>query len=202
MGSSTILDIVGSMLIGGMLLLVALRMDERATANNFESQENLTVQQNMTSLIQNLEWDFRKIGYCKNPALTTDPSTYILLGDTSSVTFVADLTNAGELDTVTWSLGGPVPGCPNPNVRMLYRRVDSGPDVGSNLGVTEFSLQYFDTFGQPIRTPYIGGTLPSPQLIQVTMKVEPTAQYDDTTSGHIFALWRQTRLVSRNLRNR
>lgn len=202
MGTSTILDIVGSMLIGGMLLLVALNMDERATENTFKSQEYLTVQQNMTSLIQNLEADFRKIGYCKNPALTTDPSEYILMGDTDSVTFVADLSNSGKLDTVTWSLGGPVPGCPNPNVRMLYRKVDGGPDVGSNLGVTEFNLQYFDTFGQPIQTPYIGGALPSPQLIQVTLEVEPTSQYNDTTSGPIFALWRQTRLVSRNLKNR
>ncbi|MCL4538197.1 MAG: hypothetical protein M1378_01115 [Bacteroidetes bacterium] len=202
MGSSTLLDIIGSMVIGSLLLLVALKMDERATANTYQSEENLTVQQNLTSLIQNLEWDFRKLGYCKNPALTTDPSDYILNGDTNSITFVGDLENAGKLDTVTWFLGGPVPGCPNPNVRMLYRKVDNGPDVGSNLGVTEFSMEYFDTFGQPIHTPYIGGTLPSPQLIQLTVEVEPTSEYGDTTYGHMFALWRQTRLVSRNLRNR
>ncbi len=202
MGSSTLLDIIGSMVIGSLLLLVALKMDERATANTFQSQENLTVQQNMTALIQNLEWDFRKLGYCRNPALTTDPSEYILDGDTDRITFIADLENTGKLDTVTWSLGDTVAGCPNPNVRMLDRKVDNGPNVGSNLGVTEFSLQYFDTFGQPIRTPYIGGALPSPQLIQLTVEVEPTSEYGDTTYTHILSLWRQTRLVSRNLRNR
>ena len=38
MGSSTMIDIVGSMLIGGLLLLTAVRMDERATSNTFQAE--------------------------------------------------------------------------------------------------------------------------------------------------------------------
>jgi hypothetical protein len=200
MGSSTLIDIVSSMLIGGLLLVVAIRMDEQATKNTYDSEASLTVQQNLTSLIENIEYDFRKIGYCKNPNLTTDPAMYILYGDSDSISFIADLNNVGKLDTVTWYLGGPVQGSPNPAIRMLYRKVDNNPVMGSNLGVTEFSLAYFETFGQQLPG-YIGGSPDPPQLIQLTVKVEPTAAYDSSYSSN-YAIWRQTRLISRNLRDR
>ena len=200
MGSSTLIDIVSSMLIGGLLLVVAIKMDAQATKNTYDSEASLTVQQNLTSLVENIEYDFRKIGYCKNPNLTTDPAMYILYGDSDSIAFVADLSNIGELDTVTWYLGGAVPGSPNPDIRMLCRKVDSGPTMESNLGVTEFSLAYFETFGQELPG-YVGGAPDPPQLIQLTVKVEPTAAYDTSYSSN-YAIWRQTRLISRNLRDR
>ncbi len=201
MGSSTMLDIVSSILIGGFLLLVAVRMDAQATKNTYDSEASLTVQENLTSLIENIEWDFRKIGYCKNPNLTEDPSLYILFGDSDSVAFVADLSNVGKLDTVRWWLGDSVAGSPNPNIRLLCRQVDESPTLSSNLGVTEFSLAFFDAFGQQITPQYIGGSPAPPQLIQLTVKVEPTAAYDTAYSSN-YAIWRQTRLVSRNLKNR
>jgi hypothetical protein len=200
MGSSTIIDIVASMLISGFLLVTALQMDEKSTQNTFYSETNLTVQENLTSVVQNLEYDFRKMGYCANPNLQPKTYMYLVSGDTSAISFVADLNNVGVLDTVKYYLGGQVPGCPNPHVKMLYRQVDSGPSVGSNLGITEFYLKYLDTFGQELPVPF---TAPSQvQMVEITIRVEPTAAYDDTTYSQNFALWRQTRLISRNLRNR
>lgn len=200
MGSSTLIDIVSSMLISGFLLVTALQMDEKAVQNTYYSQSNLTVQENLTSLVQNLEYDFRKMGYCADPNLQPKTYMYLVQGDTSSISFVADLDDIGVLDTVKYYLGGPVPGCPNPHVKMLYRQVDSGPAVGSNLGVTEFYLKYLDSFGQQIAVPF---TAPSQvQMVEITVRVEPTAAYNDSTYKQNFALWRQTRLISRNLRNR
>ncbi len=198
------------MLISGFLLLTALQMDEKAVKNTFYSETNLTVQQNLTSLVENLEYDFRKIGYCANPNLQPKTYMYLVSGDTSSISFVADLDNTGVLDTVKYFLGGSVPGCPNPDVRMLYRQVNSGPAVGSNLGVTEFYLKYLDSFGQQLPVPF---TAPSQvQMVEITVRVEPTASYGNASTSNTFAswndapqnfaLWRQTRLISRNLRNR
>ncbi len=200
MGSSTLIDIVSSMLISGFLLVTALQMDEKAVQNTYYSETNLTVQQNLTSLVQNLEYDFRKMGYCADPNLQPKTYMYLVQGDTSSISFVADLNNVGVLDTVKYYLGGHVPGCPNPHVKMLYRQVDSDPAVGSNLGVTEFYLKYLDSFGQELPVPF---TAPSQvQMVEITIRVEPAAAYDDTTYSQNFALWRQTRLISRNLKNR
>ncbi len=203
MGSTVLLDIISSSIISGLLLLSALRMNEQARVNTFDSQSSLTVQQNLTSIIQNVEYDFRKIGYCSNPNLQPINSMYIVRGDTSDVTFVADMSDNGTLDTVRWYLGTTaIPGTANPNVRMLYRRVNSGRPFASNLGVTQFKLKYFNSLGQVVPTPFSAPS--TAKLIEMTLRVEPVAAYGgtygDTTKN--FSVWRQTRLISRNLNAR
>ena len=197
MGTTTLIDIIGSMVIGSMLILAALQMNENATRNTFQCQENLTVQQNMTAVIQNIQWDFEKIGYCKDPKKISDPARYILYGDIDSIVFAADLYDTGNLNTVTWYLGGYVGG-PNPRIRRLCRKVDAFPAVESNLGVVEFTLEYFDALN--IKIPLVlADSVPAPQLVQLTVRLEPTAAYD-TAYAQNFSYWRQTRLVSRNIR--
>ena len=196
MGNTTMLDIVGSMFIGGFLLLAAVHMNEKATKNTFESQENLTVQQNMTAIIENIQWDFRKIGYCKDPKQIRDPKYFILYGDSDSVVFRADLSNIGKMDTVRWYLGSHVAG-PNQKIRRLCRQVNDNPPIEANLGVTEFSLRYYDVSDSEMTT-VIAPQASTPQLVELTLRVEPTAAYDTAYSSN-FAYWRQTRLVSRNM---
>lgn len=201
MGSSTLIDIVSSMLISGFLLVTALHMDEQSVKTTYYSETNLTVQQNLTSLVENLEYDFRKMGYCADPTLQPKTYMYIVEGDTNYIWFLADLDNAGVLDTVKYYLGNtPIPGCANKNVRMLYRQIDGNPPFGSNLGVAQFSLRYLDGFGQPVPTPIYAPS--QVQMVEITLKIEPTAAYGDTSYTQNFALWRQTRLISRNLKNR
>lgn len=208
MGSTVLIDIIGSMLIGGLLLLSALRMNETATKNTYQSQENLTVQQNMTAIIQTIQQDFRRIGYCRNPSLTSNPAYYILYGGADSIVFAADLKDTGTLNTVKWWLGARVQ-TPNPDtVRMLCRQVDNQTTLDANLGVTQFSMRYLDVSGLPIPPPYIPVVVSRiPQLIELTIRVEPTAAYAeptalyrDTAYTQNFAYWRQTRLVSRNIK--
>lgn len=201
MGSSTMLDIISSMLISGILLVTAIRMEEQSVKNTYYSSTNLTVQQNLTSLVQNLEYDFRKMGYCANPNLQPDPSFYIIQGDSNLIWFVADLDNKGVFDTVKYSLGAdPIPGCANKHVRMLYRQVNGDPPFESNLGVAEFNLKFLDGFGQVLPIPFTGRN--QTQMVEITLKIEPTAAYNDTSYAENYALWRQTRLISRNLSNR
>ena len=196
MGSTTMLDIVGSMLIGAFLLLAAVRMNEKATRNTFESQENLTVQQNLTSIIENIQWDFRKIGYCRDPKQIRDPRYFILYGDVDSLVFRADLSNVGKTDTVRWYLGQYVAG-PNKKIRMLCRQVNSEPPLQANLGVTEFKLKYYDVSDSEMTT-VVAPQESTPQLVELTLRIEPTAAYDTAYTSN-FAYWRQTRLVSRNM---
>jgi type II secretory pathway component PulJ len=201
MGSSSLLDIIGSMLIGGLLLLVTLRMNNNATSNTFQSQEELTVQQNLTSLVQVIEADFRKIGF-RNGGLAPPADSCIIYGRSDSVAFMSDINNDGTLDTVIWYLEhSPIIGCPNKNVRMLVRQTHcKGQTVtdSSNLGVDSFAVNYYETFKTRLTPPYIQGTTPCPVLMQLTLEVQPVAAYDTAYSSN-FAFWQQTRLVSRNL---
>ncbi len=185
-------------MIGGLLLLTALQMNDTATQNTFTAQENLTVQQNMTAVVQNIESDFRRIGYCKDPRQTIDKTNYILFGNPDSIIFTADIDNNGILDTVTWWLGNHVSG-PNPRIRMLCRRVGHTTVDSANLGITQFQMLYFDVSNDTMTHVRgdSGGTN-YPVLVQLTVRIEPTAAYD-TAYYQNFSYWRETRLVSRNI---
>lgn len=200
MGTTTLIDLAGSMLISGLLLLSALQLDQKSIQTTFDSQAGLTVQQNTASLIENLQYDFRKIGYCKNPAKLTSSAANILIqkGDTSTIWFLSDYSNSGNVDTVKYWLGtAKIPGSPNPRVRMLYRQVNSTAPTRSNLGVTQFNIKYYETFGQQLSTPF--GAPNQAQIIVMAIRLEPVAAFDSGYSSN-FVVWRQTRMVSRNLK--
>lgn len=199
MGTTTLIDLAGSFLISGMLLLTALQLDQKSIQTTYDSQAGLTVQQNMVSLIEYLQYDFRKVGYCKNPFKlpNSDANIFIQKGDTSTIWFLSDVSNTGNVDTVKYWFGTtPVPGCPNPAVRLLYRQVNSGAPVASNLGVTEFKIQYYDALGNQIATPFVAPN--QAQYIVLTVGMEPVTSYNSDYSSN-FMIWRQTRMVSRNL---
>ncbi|HQT92259.1 MAG TPA: hypothetical protein PL001_09575, partial [Candidatus Kryptobacter bacterium] len=96
-----------------------------------------------------------------------------------------------------WLGTAAIPGAANPRVRLLYRQVNSGVPMGSNLGVTQFNIQYFDAFGAQIPTPF--GAPNQVQYIVLTVRLEPVAAFNADYSSN-FVIWRQTRMVSRNLR--
>jgi len=214
MGNSTIIDIVGSILIGGLLLLVAMRMNDDVTSNNFQSQENLTIQQNMISLVNNIESDFRKIGYCADPANVPSNDSMIVSGDSMHITFLASMypetPSYGLLDTVEWYLGSTKlysnMGEGDTNIRMLYRKItDSHGAVNtyySNLGVSLFHLLYFKRGDNSVGdTLYAIAPPTEAKLIEIDLRLEPTAAYDTAYSSNC-AVWRQIRLTSMNLTNR
>jgi len=209
MGNSTMIDILGSAVIGGMLLLIALGMNDQATKNTFQTQESLTVQQNMVYLTQIIETDFRKIGYCSNPLnpMNWNQGQYIQAGTgANSISFLSDFDNSGNYSTVTWSLGQPIKTVMDGNnpitMYELDRSVTDPTGVTrtsqfTNLGVTQFSLQYWDAQGNSLPPPLTGQN--PTQEIQLTVAMVPTEAYDTSYSASI-CIWRQKRLVSMNLK--
>lgn len=199
MGSQTMIDIAGSILIGGFLLLTAMRMNATATSTTYQSQAALTVQQNLTSLVEEIEYYFGKIGYLNNMDSTANRSYYILAGSPDSISFEADLQRRGVFDTVSYWLGNHVAGCPNPSVKYLYRKIDDQQPVEANLGVAVFNLAYFDQFMNPLPS-----SISAPnnvRVIELTVKIEPTTIYN-AAYDTVWSVWKETRIISRNLRAR
>ncbi|MFA3784057.1 hypothetical protein ABRY23_13435 [Melioribacteraceae bacterium 4301-Me] len=206
MGSSTLLDILGSTVIGAMLLLILLRLNDATVQNTYTNSSELIVQQDLTEIVKLIEYDFRKIGYCKNFNKIPDPSKAIIYADTSSITFLTDVANPplypngdGNVDTLHYYLGptSELSSTPNPNDRMLYRVLNSETPRGSNLGVTLFHLTYYNSLGSILPTPVVHpGEI---HRIEIDLQVETVAGYNQQYST-IF--WRQIRLVARNLNNR
>ena len=95
MGFNTILDILGSIIVGGLLLLILFKINSNTTSNVYNTNSEANVQQAMVSVVEVLESDFRKIGYCKDWNLIPDPTKAILLADTSKIKFLTDIDNDG-----------------------------------------------------------------------------------------------------------
>ncbi len=199
MGFSTILDIMGSIVIGGMLLMILLRLNDAAVQNSFQYNGELIVQRNLVEVVQLIEHDFRKIGFCKDWNNFPDPTKAILVADSNSIIFLTDVDSDKDMDTLKYILGpaSELSETPNPRDRMLYRVINDGPLAGSNLGVTEFKLTYFDPFGNTIPFPIL--TPSEIYTMQIDLTVEDVAAYNQEYNR---VFWRQIRLAARNLENR
>lgn len=205
MGASVILDILGSTIIGGILMMSLFRINGSAVENNYTGNGELTAQQNLATVVQILEYDFRKIGYCKDWQQIPVPTESILAADSNYISFKTDVPTISEplgdgiVDTLTYYLGptSELSGSPNPRDRFLYRVVNNETPVGVNLGVTQFHMTFYNALGNkldfPIATP---GEIFS---TQIDISVEDVSAYDEKYST---AFWRQIRLAARNLRNR
>lgn len=199
MGFSTILDILGSMIIGSILLSITLRLNDSATGKTYYNSAELSLQENMATVAQIIETDFRKIGYCADWNKFPDPSKAVVYADESSIKYLTDIDSDSNMDSIRYYLGptSELLSTPNPRDRMLYRVLNNETPKTSNLGVTQFRLVYFDALGDTIPPP-----ITTPGLItsvEINLAVESVAAYDTSYSS---AFWRQIRLVARNLKNR
>lgn len=204
MGFSTLIDLAGSIMIGGLLLLILFKLNDATVENNYVYGGEAIAQANLVEVVQLVEHDFRKIGYCKDWEKIPDPSKSILKATQNSITFLTDENNDGNIDTISYYLGSvnELTKTPNPNDKMLYRVVNNQQPQGANLGVTQFDLDYYDAVGTQLTFPI---SVPSEiYTMQINIKVEDVygydRQYDDEKYSSAF--WRQVRLASRNLKNR
>lgn len=199
MGFSTLIDILGSTIAGGMLMMILFRLNDAAVQNTYNYGNDLIVQQNLVEVVTLLEYDFKKIGYCKDWTKIPDPSQAIIAADSTSITFLTDQNNDGIVDTMRYYVGSPsdLSGTPNPNDRMLYRVVNHATPASANLGVTHFNLLYYDALMNLLNFPITNTS--QIQTIQLSITVESPYSY---ANDYQRVFWRQIRLSAKNLRNR
>jgi hypothetical protein len=210
MGASTMFDIVSSTVIAGLLFLMVIRLSAQANETTLVYHSNLMVQQNMIALVGVIEHDFRRIGYCGDPTRIDNPTEAIRLADSTSIRFWTDADNNKSLDSIYYYLGatdeGAVAETQNPRDRILYRQTNADPPLVMQIGVTQFRLKYFDSFGDSLIFPIDDPR--SVHTMEISMAVESPAPYrlEYTAVGDTLAdfqvFWRQLRLAARNLRNR
>lgn len=196
---------IGSFVIAGFLLLMGLQLNAQANETTLVYNGSAILQQNLTALVDILETDFRKIGYCKDWTKISDPSQSIRIADSDRIRFLTDVGNDGTLDSITYYVGptSELASTPNPNDRYLYRVIDNQAPFPMNLGVTQFSFLYFDAENDTIPFP-----ISDPRLIyfmQVSVAIQSAAPFkqeymNDPSQYDVF--WKQIRLVTQNLRNR
>lgn len=199
---AVILDLVSSVVIAGFVIMLGLKMNATMSNSRDSYRADVDVQENLVSLVQSIEYDFRKMGY-----RVDDPTTVIRQADSSHICFLGDIDDDGIIDTVEWYTAGPQTATPNPHDVILYRKISPPPATGSALissvpGVTEFNMRYLNQDGQS------AVTLGQIWIIETSLRLESPwkvqdrqvldQSYDDW--GYSAAFWRQTRLASRNLK--
>ena len=172
-------------------MTIAWRLSDAATEKTYNNSGELALQQNLATVAQIIEWDFRKIGYCADWNKLPDPTKAILYADTSAIKFLTDVDADGNLDSIYYYLGptSELSMTENPRDKILYRVENDETPAPSNLGITRFYMVYFDALGDSIHLP----------VANYGLIVENVAAYDEKYSS---AYWRQIRMVARNLKNR
>jgi hypothetical protein len=178
MGSQVILDIIASTIVFGALLFNAFQLNYGTSENIQDFRGDLIVQQNLVAVVSLLEYDFRKIAYCKDYSKIPIATCAIRYADTSKIIFWTDLATPGlplgdgNIDSLAYYVGSTseLIDTPNPNDRLIYRSVNNETPVGVRMGVTIFNLQYFDAFQNKLATPVADPR--EIQSLQITIQVE------------------------------
>jgi type II secretory pathway component PulJ len=205
MGSSSMMDIIGSFVIAGFLFLMTMRLNQSAQETSAAYHIQLNLQTNLTTMVSILEYDLRKIGYCRDFKKIPDPTKSLLLADSTRIKFLCDYNNDGNLDSIYYWLGDPseLTDTPNPRDRFLYKQTNNLTPEKWNFGVTTFRLKYYDALGDSVNFP-----IADPSIVysmEISVQVQAADPYDQVYVNDPFAyetFWRQIRLVSRNLQNR
>ena len=146
-----------------MLLLMALRLNAQAIETNSIYQNNLNLQLGLVEIVDIVENDFRKIGYCKDFTKISPHNIAIVSADSNRIKFLTDIPSSpsdlgdGIVDTIQYSLGTAGGNPNNLKEKPLYRNINGSTNTGWSLGVTRFSLRYYDALGDSLPFPISDG---------------------------------------------
>jgi hypothetical protein len=187
-----IYDLIGSVLIGGIVLMMLLQFNASVMEGAASQTFSTIVQSNITTVGELVEHDFRKIGY----RVGAFPDSAISYADSTQIVFRGDIDNNQTLERVSYLFDAKAASAhENPRARVLHRTVTGSGNQGIDLGITRFRLTYYDKN----RTLITENPVSSPSRIAsitVTMDVESVAPYDGAYQG---GNWERT-IIPKNLR--
>lgn len=170
---AAMLDLIGSIVIGGLVMLLMVSFGTNLSATTDAQVFNQGVQENVRSLTDVLEFDLRKLGY--NVPLD---NMFRNLND-STISFYGDIDNSGGYDSVQYYFRTISPKhAHNPSVGTLYRAVNMRPPQAIQLGVTRFKVDWFDKDGKSRPT-----QLQDVRTLSVALTVESDSPYDSVKTG-------------------
>lgn len=187
-----IYDIIGSIIIGGIILLMLLSFNSSVMEGSAVQTFNSIVQSNITSVTDLIEYDLRKAGY----RVGSIHDSAIVYADSSRILIKGDIDNNGTVERVAYYLDyAGKTGHVNPRARILYRQVNGNPAQAINIGITRFRMAYYDANDVLIAQNPV--TSPSRiRAIRLAVNMESTSPYDKTYAG---TTWERT-ITPKNLK--
>jgi hypothetical protein len=183
---AVLIDILGSTFIGGLILLLILKLNLFASSSGISSDNELRLQQNAKTLAEIVNYDFRKIGYeCDSLA--------VAVADSNRIKFYGDIDRDNTVDIIEYyaSDSTKAPGTENPRDIVLYRKVNGNEQGGPSLGLTKIKFSYLDEFS------VVTNVLADIRYIKVEFWVESTipemeSMFVNPNHPYIFTYWEMT----------
>ena len=143
---SSFLDIIGSIIIAGMLLInFALFMDSKQESD-IEANNKVMMQGDMRDVATTMMHDLRKIGFgCDTLAIIKSLPTVLA--------FRGDIDNDSKVDTVVWWYGIKAVAVGATAKNQLFRVMNSASKTGFDMGVNSFVFTYLDKDNLSTTTP-------------------------------------------------
>ncbi len=192
---SVMLDIIGSAIIVGMLILTIMGVNINMSDATYKGITELNIQTQSIQLGRIFEFDFYKMGYAvSKPGI-------IAIADTSRIKFYSNLFNiAGRRDSIEYDLGGYVTSSSNPHDKSLYRYENTNR-VFINFSVTRFKLSYYNRNDSLLSAPVTGTWRDSIKSVKVYLTLENPQPFDVSRYGGptYFGTYYQKWIYPRNL---
>jgi hypothetical protein len=195
MGSSTMMDFIGSAIIFGVLIFTVGRVQVNLNSTMYYNTYTYMTQNFALEMSKMIEFDFNKMGY-----QVTGATAKVDTADTNKIRFKYYFPRTGgSLRTIRYALGEADTTTRNPRDYVLYR-TENGVTVNHRIGLTEFRLAYYDSLHRRLATPITGTRTDSIYAIGVYYRVEsfePIIMPDVTQ--YISVIWEKL-IYPRNLK--
>lgn len=145
--SSTLLDIIGSFFLFGIMMLTVARVQSNLNEAVYENSFSIITQRNATDLARQIEFDFTKIGYKAG-------TVKVLSADTNGIRFRSDIRDNSVMDTVQYTVGTKSEASEtlNPNDFPLKRKDRLG-EIKQLYGLSQLRFRFYDNKNSQITTP-------------------------------------------------
>jgi hypothetical protein len=140
-----LLDIIGSTIIAGMVVMVLLTVNINTTTSSSALLFTTIEQRKITAATELIQYDFYKIGYLV-------PGEKIAIADSNEIKFYADIDNDTKIDSVHYYVGytTDLSYTSNPNDKPLYRQRNYQDNLLAEIPVVDFNLSYYDSIGNSL----------------------------------------------------
>jgi len=188
-----LLDIVGSFIIAGMVIMILLAVNINNNASSSVILFTTIEQQKVTDVSELIEYDFYKIGY-------RIQDEKIAIADSNEIKFYTDIYNDNLVDSVHYYLGETfdLTVTTNPNDRLLHRRRNDTDSLSTAIPVVDFNLTYFDSIGNTLA--YASLTSSGVRELIKSIKIEITVESDEMYDEQYRASEWKKKISPKNLR--
>jgi hypothetical protein len=166
---ATWLDIIGSVIIGTLVIFLIMKLNYQVSTNSTEISSNGMVQSYLTTISSVMENDLYKIGYRISDAGKLNNASL------KQFSYKADVNNDGTSDSVRYYLGdtSQAKKTKNPNDKPLFKVLNGGTPVRIGI-VKDCNFSYYDSTGFQISYTYLSNpdTLRKVRVVKVYIKCE------------------------------